>query len=78
MTRADERRAKEAIRQAEFDAMLADFDTANSNADTLDAAARSNADAEKGAVQALLAVSNRLDALGIIIRYVTEKQGPLA
>lgn len=78
MSRADERRTKEAVRQAEFDTMLAAFDLANTNADTLDGAARSNADAQKGAVQALLAVSNRLDALGIIIRYVVEKQGPLA
>ncbi len=77
MSRADERRARSAIKKAEFDAMLTEFDQAMGQADTLDQAARTNPDEAKGAVQASMAVSKRLKALGIMERYKTDKEGPL-
>ena len=76
-TRADEQRKRRAVLQAEFDAMLAEVDAANTAAKVLEVAARANADAAKGAVQGLLAVGKRLEAAGIMERYTTEKLGPL-
>ncbi len=77
MSRADERRARSAVKRTEFDAMVAAFDQAMTRADTLDLDARSNADLAEGAVQASRAVSKRLKALGTVIRYYVEKQGPV-
>ncbi len=75
-TRAERLRAKVAAEEAVFDAMLAEVDAASTRADALAQAARTNADTGQGTVQGLLAVSNRLDALTILVRRAITDDRP--